>query len=54
MRVKVDVMKKLLRGKKITIKGDEERWVYFKDERLPNLCYNCGLLSHDFRDCSEN
>lgn len=54
MRVKVDVAKKLVRGKKITIEGDEERWVYFKYERLPNFCYNCGLLSHDVRDYSEN
>lgn len=43
VRVKVDVTKKLLRGKKITIKGDDGRWVYFKYERLPNFCYYCGL-----------
>lgn len=49
VRVRVHVKKKLLRGKKITIEGDERRWVYFKYERLPNFCYNCGLLSHDLR-----
>lgn len=53
VRVTMDVMKKLLRGKKITIEGDEGRWVYFKYERLLNFCHNCGLLSHDLRDCSE-
>lgn len=47
------LQKKLVRGKKITIKGDEGRWVYFKYKRLPNFCYNCGLLSHDLRNCTE-
>ena len=52
-RVKIDVTKKLVRGKKITIEGGESRWVYFKYERLPNFCYRCGLLSHAIRDCPE-
>ena len=53
-RVKMDVTKKLVRGKKITIEGGESRWVHFKYERLPNFCYRCGLLSHVIRDCSES
>ena len=53
MRVKVhvDVTKRLVRGKKVAIKGDMGRWVHFKYEHLPNFCYNYGLLSHDLRDC---
>ena len=51
VRVLMDVTKKLMRGKKVAIEGDEARWVHFKYERLPNFCYNCGLLSHDMRDC---
>lgn len=47
----MDVTKKLVRGKKVAIEEDEKRWVIFKYERLPNFCYNCGLLSHDLRDC---
>ncbi|XP_023896455.2 uncharacterized protein LOC112008355 [Quercus suber] len=53
-RVKMDVIKKLVRGKKITIEGGESRWVHFKYERLPNFCYRCGLFSHAIRDCSES
>ena len=53
-RVKMDVTKKLVRGKKITIEGGESRWVHFKYERLPNFCYRCGLLSHVIRDCPES
>ena len=51
VRVRLDVTKKLVRGKKITVGGGESRWVNFKYERLPNFCYRCGLLSHALKDC---
>lgn len=41
----------LVRGKMVTIEGGESRWINFKYEWLPNFCYNCGMLSHAFRDC---
>lgn len=25
--------------------------MHFKYERLPNFCYQCGLLEHDLKDC---
>ena len=54
VRVRIDVTKRLVRGKKITIEGGEGRWVQFKYERLPNFCYRCGLLSHALKDCRES
>ncbi|XP_030949448.1 uncharacterized protein LOC115973328 [Quercus lobata] len=56
LRVKVhlDVTKRLLRGKKITMEGGESRWVNFKYERLPNFCYQCGLLNHTLKECPKN
>ena len=51
VRVQIDVTKRLIRGKRISIEGGESRWVQFKLERLPNFCYRCGLLSHALRDC---
>ena len=56
LRVKVhlDVTKRLLRGKKITMEGGESRWVNFKYERLPNFCYQCGLLNHALKECPKN
>ena len=51
VRVEVDVTRKLIRGRKINIVGEEARWVHFKYERLPNFCYRCGLLEHDLREC---
>ena len=52
VRVRIDITKRLIRGKKITVEGGEPRWVQFKYERLPNFCYYCGLLSHSLKDCS--
>ena len=54
VRVRIDVTKRLVRGKKITIKGGDGRWVQLKYERLPNFCYRCGLLNHTLKDCSES
>ena len=31
--------------------SDEKTWVNFKYERLPSLCYWCGCLNHDDRNC---
>ena len=53
VRVRIDVTKRLVRGKKITIEGGEGRWVQFKYERLPNFWYRCGLLSHTLKDYPE-
>ncbi|KAK7844003.1 uncharacterized protein CFP56_011704 [Quercus suber] len=53
VRVRMDVTKKLIRGKKINIEGGESKWVFFKIERLPNFCYGCGLLNHAIKDCPE-
>ena len=53
VRVRIDVTKRLIHGKKITIEGREGRWVQLKYERLPNFCYRCGLLNHALKDCSE-
>ena len=53
VRVMVDVTRRLIRGKRVTIEGGEGRWVQFKYERLPNFFYHCGLLNHDMKDCTE-
>jgi len=41
----------LCRGRRITLDNDEVHWVSFKYERLPNLCYWCGCLTHPDKDC---
>ena len=44
-------MKPLCRGRTITWDQGRDRWVYFIYKRLPNLCYWCGFLSHDDKEC---
>ena len=47
----VDVSKPLCRGRKIYWDKDEG-WATFMYERLPNISYWCGSMSHDDNDCS--
>ena len=35
----------------VSLGQGKEIWVSFKYERLPNICYWCGYLNHDDRDC---
>lgn len=51
VRIRFDATKKLVKGKRVTIEGRESRWVFFKYERLPNFCYQCGMLDHGEKDC---
>lgn len=51
VRVKIDVTRPLCRGRKISFDEEVERWVAFQYERLPNICFWCGMLSHDDKDC---
>lgn len=51
VKVSIDVTKRLIRAKKVSIEGEEIIWVLFKYERLLNFCYFCGLLCHDWKDC---
>ena len=51
LRVAVDISKPMCRGRKITMANGKEGWVSFKYERLPNICYWCGMLTHSDRDC---
>ena len=42
----------LCQGRLISIEeGGKLVWISFKYETLPNLCYWCGQLTHDNRDC---
>lgn len=52
VRVFVDITKPLCRGRKIGLNNGEDSWVSFKYERLPNLCYWRGRLTHHDKECS--
>ena len=51
VRVKIDILKPLSWGRKITLDDGSMGWVSFKYERLPNICYWCGCLTHGDKDC---
>ena len=52
VRMIVDVSRPLCRGRKISWDKENEGWATFMYERLPNICYWCGSISHDNKDCS--
>ena len=51
VRVRVDITIPLSQGRRVSLGQGKEIWVSFKYERLPNICYWCGCLNHDDRDC---
>lgn len=51
IRVAVDVTKPLCRGRMITWDQGREGWASFMYERLPKICYWCGHLSHNDKEC---
>ena len=51
IRVSVDITKPLCCGHRIALANGKEGWVSFKYERLPNICYWCGRLTHNDREC---
>lgn len=50
VRVAVDITKPLCRGRKVTWDQTDKGWVSFMYEHIPNICYQCGHLSHDDKD----
>ena len=51
VKVNIDTMRKIVKGKKVCIEGNSGRWVFFKYERLPNFCYRCSILDHGEKEC---
>ena len=51
VKVSLDVSLPLCCGCLITLENGSKHWVSFKYECLPNICYWCGRLDHDDKDC---
>lgn len=50
VKVAVDITLPLCRGHLVSLSDGKQVWISFRYERLPNLCYWCGRLTHDDRD----
>ena len=50
IRVTIDITKPLYKGWRITMARGVDGWVSFRYERLPIICYGCGMLTHNDRD----
>ncbi|KAK9991871.1 hypothetical protein SO802_026856 [Lithocarpus litseifolius] len=50
VRILIDINKPLCRARHFSSSRGEQGWVSFKYERLPNICYWCGCLSHVDKD----
>lgn len=51
VRVIIDISLPLCRGRLVTLEIGNKMWVEFKYERLPNMCYWCGRLNHEDKNC---
>ena len=52
VRVILNILKPLCRGRVISLDDRQDLWIPFKYEQLPNLCFCCGCLTHDDRSCN--
>ena len=50
LRVSIDILKPLSRGRVVRMGATKKGWVDFRYERLPIFCYWCGKLDHYDRD----
>lgn len=51
LKISIDLSLPLCRGCLISLNNGKQTWVSFKYEQLSNLCYWCGHLTHDDKDC---
>ncbi|KAL5780526.1 hypothetical protein ACOSQ2_011263 [Xanthoceras sorbifolium] len=52
VRVSVDVLRPLKRGLRIRLEdSEEEQTLLLRYEKMPEFCFECGLIGHSFREC---
>jgi hypothetical protein len=50
VRTKINIMKLLARGLMLKMK-DRSYWIRFQYEKIPEFCYQCGIIWHGVDGC---
>ncbi|KAJ1389811.1 Zinc finger, CCHC-type [Sesbania bispinosa] len=53
VKVLIDIKKTPSSGCWVPRKGVPKSWIPFRYEKLQGLCFNCGILGHEQKDCKE-
>lgn len=52
-RIEIDINTPILPGFFLERRDRRPTWVYLKYEKLPTICFQCGVLTHGTRQCSQ-
>jgi hypothetical protein len=52
LRIEIDISAPLISGMFLPRSDLNKLWLALKYERLPEICYNCGIIGHDSKVCN--